>query len=159
MQPVPTLLLTELHTLSSCCSTHPFGWELAFAPLFPSWRAGMRGDRADQGLFSEGLRSQTASVLTAAAPSGAGRARTTAADPGTGVEGSRRGGAGGSWAAAALPLLQAPRAASSSALLAWPFPLPQELLQQQLPNLQFLLDETNSSTPFFASSCKHLHQR
>lgn len=44
----------------------------------------MYGDRADLGLFSEGLRSQTAFVLSATARSGVGKAGTTAADPGTG---------------------------------------------------------------------------
>lgn len=152
MQPVPMLLLTELHTLSlsSCCSTHPFGWELAFAPLFLSGQVGMRGDRADQGLFSEGLRSQTASVLTATAPSGAGRACTTAADRGPGVGGKqkRRG-----HEEAGLQLLCL---CSKLPGRLHPQPFLHRLLlchknfsSSSCQTCSYLLDETNSSTPFF----------
>lgn len=87
------LLLTEQHmVISQQLLLDPsLGMSTCFfALLFPSWWVVMYVNRADQWLFSEEFRSQTAFALSATALSRAGKASTTAADPGTGVGGKQK---------------------------------------------------------------------
>lgn len=105
----------------------------------------MHGDKAGQGLFSEGLRSQTAFVLSAAARHGAGKAGTTATDPGSvGGKQKRRGMRKPSCCCSAA----APSSQGSLILCSSGTDFFSATLAPAAKPGCHLLDNTNSSSPF-----------